>query len=634
MAMEFYGHQIKDGEIDQLHLQSPFALVTQVQASNVISADLTAPPGGESDGDTYIPAATATGAWAGLENHLLEYSGGSWLDHGTVVTGWAIRLAVSPSGATFSGQGNKIAVKTASGWDFRTPSTGLQCVQISDLAAGGLFDKETYQYDGVNTTWVSVGEVVQIANTDNVLQITNGQLTHSVSEGTSTGHAGHVWTNPNAYGFGIVAEDTATEPPSPVAGYTYIATAGGTWTGSVSVSANDYVYWDGNGWTVIGSRTAKDLVVVAPSGAGGSFTGHDGAFANWDGSNYDFIVPRAGDQFVNPVAAVPNVCKWQGVTFVVLGTSSTISAQDPSDLDGDGIHWNDTIRRLEADLKANAGLNIDGGEIAVVAETSAGINNQPTATDQLITKSAMDAYLSGLSWKEPSLVLKMTDDTAQAGSPPAGASAGDAWVVAGSWGAANYQNIAQPPAAGDIAEYDGNGWNLILANSGGEPPDGTRVTITDGTAGGSFTGQEEDMAVYDATGNSWSFETPADGDAEIIYGDDSVYADNAYTWSGTAWVQFSNILYTAGFGLDLSGNQFAFDYEKASATKSSGTTWDTGLGANVDGDQMMIFRNGQLQEKVAASPGAGQYTWSAGTATFGQAFDAQGEWCYAFGPGV
>jgi hypothetical protein len=40
---------------------------------DVIDRDLTAPPGGESVGDIYIPAATATGDWAGEEGNLAIY---------------------------------------------------------------------------------------------------------------------------------------------------------------------------------------------------------------------------------------------------------------------------------------------------------------------------------------------------------------------------------------------------------------------------------------------------------------------------------------------------------------------------------------------------------------------------------
>lgn len=46
--------------------------------TGVIDKDLTAPPGSPSEGDVYIPAATATGAWASKENKLAHYTGGAW----------------------------------------------------------------------------------------------------------------------------------------------------------------------------------------------------------------------------------------------------------------------------------------------------------------------------------------------------------------------------------------------------------------------------------------------------------------------------------------------------------------------------------------------------------------------------
>ena len=44
----------------------------------IIDRDLTAPPGSPVDGDVYIPAATATGAWAGKENQLAHWDVNSW----------------------------------------------------------------------------------------------------------------------------------------------------------------------------------------------------------------------------------------------------------------------------------------------------------------------------------------------------------------------------------------------------------------------------------------------------------------------------------------------------------------------------------------------------------------------------
>lgn len=47
-----------------------------IAALKILDRDLTAPPGTPSNGDVYIPAATATGAWAGEEGNLAIYYDG------------------------------------------------------------------------------------------------------------------------------------------------------------------------------------------------------------------------------------------------------------------------------------------------------------------------------------------------------------------------------------------------------------------------------------------------------------------------------------------------------------------------------------------------------------------------------
>ena len=59
------------------HNQANHRLAVMAQIC-VIDRDLTAPPGGESNGDVYIPKATATGAWAGKENQIAIYDNG-WI---------------------------------------------------------------------------------------------------------------------------------------------------------------------------------------------------------------------------------------------------------------------------------------------------------------------------------------------------------------------------------------------------------------------------------------------------------------------------------------------------------------------------------------------------------------------------
>jgi hypothetical protein len=45
----------------------------------VISRALTAPPGSPAEGDCYIPATGASGAWSGFDLQLVVYAGGGWV---------------------------------------------------------------------------------------------------------------------------------------------------------------------------------------------------------------------------------------------------------------------------------------------------------------------------------------------------------------------------------------------------------------------------------------------------------------------------------------------------------------------------------------------------------------------------
>ena len=47
----------------------------------VLDRDLTAPPGGESEGDIYLVADSATGAWSGKDGDLALYYSGKWFFH-------------------------------------------------------------------------------------------------------------------------------------------------------------------------------------------------------------------------------------------------------------------------------------------------------------------------------------------------------------------------------------------------------------------------------------------------------------------------------------------------------------------------------------------------------------------------
>ena len=46
---------------------------------NVLDRNLAAPPGSPVEGDAYIVAAAASGAWAGKSNQVAAYPGGGWV---------------------------------------------------------------------------------------------------------------------------------------------------------------------------------------------------------------------------------------------------------------------------------------------------------------------------------------------------------------------------------------------------------------------------------------------------------------------------------------------------------------------------------------------------------------------------
>jgi len=58
----------------------------------VLDRDLTAPPGGEGDGDRYLVASTATGDWAGEDGKIAAYQDGAWAFYAPK-EGWFLWIA-------------------------------------------------------------------------------------------------------------------------------------------------------------------------------------------------------------------------------------------------------------------------------------------------------------------------------------------------------------------------------------------------------------------------------------------------------------------------------------------------------------------------------------------------------------
>ena len=227
---------------------------------------------------------------------------------------------------------------------------------------------------------------------------------------------------------------------------------------------------------------------------------------------------------------------------------------------------------------ANSTLALGGltmsGTIAMGTNKITGLGNGTESTDAA-TFGQLQSALEGLYWVDPVAVLRIKSGANQAGTPPTAGSAGEAWLVS-SWGS-GYNN-------GDIVEWSGTAWVVVVANSGGEPPSMTRVIVIESGAGAPFAGNEEAIAEYNSALNTWSFTTAVDGLAAFIIGDGGYYADSGFTFNGTNWVQFSGTgQVIAGSGLDKAGNTLSVktgngvtiddDHVALSLTTDSGLTF-------------------------------------------------------------
>ena len=207
-----------------------------------------------------------------------------------------------------------------------------------------------------------------------------------------------------------------------------------------------------------------------------------------------------------------------------------------------------------------------------------------SASSDSVTKGQLDAAQVNTQWKDGVSSINVIDDTVSA--TPSNPSHSDAYFVGpsptGQWATEGF-------AEGDLVEWDENAssWTKLVANSGGNPPTDTRVCVTTSeTAGGSFAGEEGEIATWG--GSSWSFYDPTSGDAVMVYDGDSVYGWCAFIWNQSAsWSQISaasDII--AGDGLSRTGNtidvnfgdgvELSSDYVAVKLDATGGLQFDSG----------------------------------------------------------
>jgi len=234
------------------------------------------------------------------------------------------------------------------------------------------------------------------------------------------------------------------------------------------------------------------------------------------------------------------------------------------------------------------------------------VTGTPDSANDAVNKSYVDSVAAGLQWKAPidsknylgnrtivemnalTPVLGDTIVSTDAGTPTSGTS--DALV------------------AGSVAEYDGTQWKEIVAGSGGFVASGVKLHIHDtGTLFAPLTDatDETKIATFDGTSLTGTFTAPTDGDARLVIGASSVFANRGLVFDTTSagWVQFTGANSTnAGAGLSASGNVFNIgDVNRGVQVNADDLEIDASEIAHADGALEASANSWQLKIKPAAT---------------------------------
>lgn len=146
--------QYVDSLVSGLRWIDPVCLV------NLISDALTTPPGSPEYSDAYVVGTGGSGAWSGLDDHIVIWDGTQWLDRGSLLDltedhRFGISLeSGTTAGGTFVGHDDHIAIWDHLGqtWSFYVPALNDAVWVCSELS---LHAFHQYAYNGTN--WVEFG---------------------------------------------------------------------------------------------------------------------------------------------------------------------------------------------------------------------------------------------------------------------------------------------------------------------------------------------------------------------------------------------------------------------------------------------------------------------------------------------
>lgn len=515
------------------------------------------------------------------------------------------------------------------GWVMGSFSGGASRTAGSGLVDGAGDDLDVNPGDGIQITSDRVATRVSTAAG---AQQHGGIVQTRSSDGSAAGTANQ--------GFMAVQTDDTTLGID--ASNQVIVKAGGVTETQLnaSVAGNGIT---GGGGTVL-SIVADTGISVSGTGVAFDATAADGNGLTGLGSVLTVDVDTETGGNIAPASVTAN-----GVGLDVSGIAGTgIEADGSANLrlaaQGDGISGG---AGSTLSVNADTGIAVTGSGVAVdttstvtfLATTAWTFPNDttaeglfvtgtPTDANHVVNKNYVDNVASSIRWREPVAVLEYigTRTTAQinALTPFAGMA-----VVAGDAGTPT-EGTSDLLAIGDLAEYNGTSWKIIVANSGGFPPAGTRAIVayptgetlyaplTDGT-------DEGKIAEWAGASLTAALTTPEDGDALLVNGEDSVNENAAYVYDGSVpsgqWIQFSGAgQISAGTGLTKDGNtinaiagdlsitmnanDFAVNLEGAGAATGGIALTASGLAVDA-GDGIELTASGVAVNLEAAGAGEG-----------------------------
>jgi hypothetical protein len=219
------------------------------------------------------------------------------------------------------------------------------------------------------------------------------------------------------------------------------------------------------------------------------------------------------------------------------------------------------VEMSTADTIQIGGLTISsGGDIAVSGGGElTGLPATPGGATAAASKSYVDGLISGVGWKQPVVAMGLVGNATVATINGLSPTAGDAYVMTDA-GDLTANDPDLTVAIGDIVEWDGTEWQIIVTNSGGYPPVDTRIVLSEQTTLVSpYTDATDNDKVMEFSGSSLTGTDTGDtvDKASVLVQDPGhigFYDNLGFVYEGTVpsgtWIQFTGVgQIIAGAGL-------------------------------------------------------------------------------------